>query len=139
MIKSYELDFCNLEIYKDYVLATMHEGIVVSVKNNAILIKIAEMHFNNTPFVYITNRVNSYSVDPIVYIKTAKIPTLLGFAVVSKDPIQKTLTKYEKKFFTKEFKRFDDIDSAIAWKDEMIKKYPYKLLTSRDKQKKSIK
>lgn len=139
MIKSYELDFCDLEIHEDYVLATMHEGIVVSVENNAVLIRIAEKHFKNIPFVYITNRINSYSVDPIVYIKTAKIPSLLGFAVVSNDPIQKTLTKYEKKFFKKEFKRFDDLESAITWKDQMIKKHPYKTITPKDKQKKSIK
>ncbi|MDH7446837.1 hypothetical protein [Aquimarina sp. 2201CG14-23] len=137
MIRLYELDFCRLEIHKDYVLAIMHEGIIVSVENNSILIKIAEKHFKKTPFVYITHRINSYSVDPIVYIKTAKIPNLLGFAVVSNDPIQKTLTKYEKSFFNKEFRRFDDIKSALAWKNEMIKKHPSGAM-SFQKQKKRI-
>ncbi|WP_298320713.1 hypothetical protein [uncultured Aquimarina sp.] len=126
MIRSYNLDFCKLEIHSDHMIATMYEGIVVSINNNSILIKIAEEHFKNTPFVYITHRIHSYSVDPIVYIRTAKIPNLVGFAVVSNDPIQKTLTKYEKTFFEKEFRRFDDMKSALTWKNEMIKKYPHK-------------
>jgi len=137
MIRLYNLDFCKLEIHHDHVIAIMHEGIVVSVENNAILIKIAEKHFKKKPFVYITHRIHSYSVDPIVYIKTAKIPNLVGFAVVSNDPIQKTLTKYEKSFFEKEFRRFDDMKSALAWKDKMVKKHPYKAISSH-KQKKRI-
>ncbi|WP_299443537.1 hypothetical protein [uncultured Aquimarina sp.] len=137
MIRLYNLEFCKLEIHHDHMIAIMHEGIVVSIENNSILIKIAEEHFKNKPFVYITHRIHSYSVDPIVYIKTASISNLVGFAVVSKNPIQKTLTKYEKSFFKKDFKRFDDMESALVWKDEMIKKHPHKGVYSH-KQKKRI-
>jgi len=36
----------------------------------------------NEAFVYITHRVNSYSVDPTIYISVSKIENLVGFAVV---------------------------------------------------------
>lgn len=122
MIKSYTLNFCDLEIHKDYVLAIMHEGIIVDKENNTILIDIAEKHFKNTPFVYITHRINSYSVDPIVYIKTAQIKSLMGFAIVSKSPNQKKLSTYEKTFFNKEFKLFEKMEEALQWKDKLLKK-----------------
>ncbi|MHA7059387.1 hypothetical protein ACWGOQ_0019325 [Aquimarina sp. M1] len=122
MIRFYDLDFCKLEIYPNYMMAIMKEGIVVSVENNATLIKIAEKHFKKAPFVYITHRIHSYAVDPMVYIKTAEIPNLLGFVVVSKDPKQETQTIYEKSFFKKEFRRFDDMESALNWKDSLIEK-----------------
>lgn len=121
MIKSYTLDFCTLEIHDDYVLAVMNEGITVDKQNNAVLIEIAESHFD-TPFVYITHRIHSYSVDPIVYIRTAQIEHLKGFAVVSKDPVQKTQTTYEKTFFDKEFKHFETMEDALKWKNKLLKK-----------------
>ncbi|WP_298538557.1 hypothetical protein [uncultured Aquimarina sp.] len=137
MIRSYNLDFCKLDVYQNYMIAVMKEGIVVSEKNNSILIKIAEKHFKKAPFVYITHRIHSYAVDPIIYIKTAKVPNLLGFAVVSNDPKQKVQTTYEKSFFKKEFRQFDDVESALTWKDDLINKYK-ELTISSDKQKKRI-
>ncbi|WP_299242817.1 hypothetical protein [uncultured Aquimarina sp.] len=137
MIRSYNLDFCKLDVYQNYMIAVMKEGIVVSEKNNSILIKIAEKHFKKAPFVYITHRIHSYAVDPIIYIKTAKVPNLLGFAVVSNDPKQKVQTTYEKSFFKKEFRQFDDVESALTWKDDLINKHK-ELTISSDKQKKRI-
>ncbi|MFD2561127.1 hypothetical protein [Aquimarina rubra] len=137
MIRFYDLDFCKLEIHHNYMIAVMKEGIVVSATNNSILIKIAEKHFKKTPFVYITHRIHSYSVDPIVYIKTGEVHNLLGFAVVSKNPMQEIQTKYERSFFKKEFRRFDDIESALSWKDELIEKHQSKK-THTDEEKKGI-
>lgn len=116
---AHTLDFCKLELHEDYVLAVMNEGIVVDKENNAVLIDIAEKHYNK-PFIYITHRVNSYSVDPIVYIKTAELELLKGFAVVSKDPVQKSQTSYEKTFFNKEFRYFETVEDAIKWKDQIL-------------------
>ncbi len=122
MIK-HNLSFCQLELHDNYAVAVMNEGIVVDKENNAILVDIAKKHFQNTPFVYITNRINSYSVDPIIYINTAKVKSLKGFAIVSKDPIQKAHAKYEKTFFSKEFKQFDTLKAALKWKDDILEKY----------------
>ncbi len=122
-MKKYNLTFCQLEFYDHYVVAVMNEGIVVSKENNAILVEIAEKHYQDTPFVYITHRINSYSVDPTVYIRTAQIESLKGFAVVSKNESQKVHVTYEKQFFEKEFCYFETMDEALKWKDEVIKKH----------------
>ena len=122
-LKKYQLPFCTTEIYKDYMLTVMNEGITVSPEYNALLTEIAEHHFRNTtPFVYITHRINSYAVNPAVYRETSKIPNLVGFAVVSKNPIQKQQTKVEKVFFDKAFQDFETLDEALAWKDKLIRR-----------------
>ena len=120
MITCYELDFCYLEIHDTYMYAIMKEGIVVSKENNARLIEISRKHYKDSPFVYITHRINSYAVDPIIYIKTAQVENLAGFAVVSKDAIQKEQIKLEKSFFNKEFKHFETLNEALIWKDEIL-------------------
>ncbi len=123
MIASYDLGFCLMDIYENYVINVMNEGITVSPEHNKIFVEIAEKHFKNKTFVYITHRIHSYSVDPTIYIETAKIKNLVGFAVVSNTSLQKMQTKVEKVFFGKEFRHFDTITEALNWKDEIIKKH----------------
>ena len=127
-LNKYQLSFCTTEVYKDFMLTIMNEGITVSAEHNALLTEIAEHHFRNTKtFVYITNRINSYAVNPVVYRETSKIPNLVGFAVVSKNPIQKQQTKVEKVFFDKAFQDFETLDEAITWKDKLIKSLTKKI------------
>ncbi|AXT53775.1 hypothetical protein D1818_24225 [Aquimarina sp. BL5] len=121
MITSYKLDFGLIEIYDDYIKVTMNEGITVSPEHNDVLLEMVRKHYKNKAFLYITHRVNSYAVNPTIYLETAKIQNLVGFAVVSNDPRQKIQTKLEKAFFKKEFRQFDTMTSALQWKDEILK------------------
>ncbi|WP_298320709.1 hypothetical protein [uncultured Aquimarina sp.] len=121
MITSYKLDFGLIEIYDDYIKVTMNEGITVSPEHNDVLLEMVRKHYKNKAFLYITHRVNSYAVNPTIYLETAKIQNLVGFAVVSNDPRQKIQTKLEKAFFNKEFRQFDTMTSALKWKDEILK------------------
>lgn len=123
MITSYDFYFCHIEIYDDYVKAIMKEGVTVSPEHNNVLLQIVEKHFKNKAFVYITHRINSYAVDPTIYLETAKIKNLVGFVVVSSDPKQKMQTRVEKIFFGKEFEQFDTMKEALAWKNMIIQKY----------------
>ncbi len=120
MIKKYHFDFCTLKVYSDYVLAVMNEGITVSPEHNDILIEISKKHFSNKNFVYMTHRVNSYSVNPEVYFKTAQIANLSGFIVISNSPLQEHQTRIEKMFFNKPFQKFDTIEEAIIWKNVLL-------------------
>ncbi len=120
MIASYDLGFCTMNIHSDHVITVMNEGITVLPEYNDIFLQIVDKHYKNKPFVYISNRIHSYSVNPAIYLETAKIPNLVGFAVVSNDPKQRMLTKVEKTFFQKEFRQFDTIKDAMDWKNELL-------------------
>ena len=114
MVTSYDFYFCHIEIYDDYVKTIMKEGVTVSPEHNNVLLHIVEKHFKNKAFGYITQRINSYAVNPTIYLETAKIKNLIGFIVVSSDPKQKMQPKVEKIFFGKEFKQFDTLEEALA-------------------------
>ncbi|TVZ51461.1 hypothetical protein [Dokdonia sp. Hel_I_53] len=112
--------FCKLSIYDDYIFITMNEGITVLPEYNDILIELAETFFKDRSFVYITYRINSYSVDPTIYLKTSNIRNLKGFVVVDpKDETTDTLA-VEKLFFNKPFAAFDNIESAIDFKNSVL-------------------
>ncbi|NAS29901.1 hypothetical protein GTQ40_02855 [Flavobacteriaceae bacterium R38] len=122
MKKVYDFGFCVIEVYDDYIKNTVKEGVILQPEHNNILLDIVKEHFNNKPFVYITHRIHSYSVNPVIYLETSKIQNLAGIAVVSKRNQQKNLVKLEKIFLKKEFNIFDTMEEAITWKDQILEK-----------------
>ena len=123
MKESLTFDFCNMTIYDNYIITVINEGITLLEKHNSILIKVAESYFVDKPFIYITNRINSYSVDPKIYFNTAQIPNLKGFAVVTNNYQAKVNAKIEKMFFNKPFEIFTELEDAITWATEMSNQY----------------
>ena len=100
MIDLLKFDFCDMHIYDNYLIVIMKEGITITPAHNQVLLNVAETYFNSKEFIYISNRLNSYSVDPAVYFETSKIENLAGFAVVSKDYKAKSNAEIEKLFWT---------------------------------------
>jgi hypothetical protein len=115
-----QYDFCKIHVYDNYLIAVMNEGITVTSKHNAILQNIANVYYKNKPFVYLTHRIHSYSVDPAIYTETSKIENLVGFGVISKDFKAKSNAEIEKLFLSKPFEIFDSIEDAIVWVKQIL-------------------
>ncbi len=111
----FKYDFGVAEIHDNYIIMVMNEGIIVNFKINKKLTDLAKMMFKDRPFGYITNRENSYSVDPNVYIETSKIENLVGLAIVSKEKIHLITGQVEKIFLKKPMEVFENLEDAISW------------------------
>ncbi|WP_405224862.1 hypothetical protein [Dokdonia sp. Asnod1-B02] len=98
----------------------MNEGITVSPNLNDILLAVAEIYYSDREFVYITHRINSYSIDPIVYIETSKIKNLKGFIAVCPNKSLIESFRIEKLFFEKPFAVYQTLDEALAYKEELL-------------------
>ena len=112
-----------ISIYKNYLIVVINQGETVTVASNKILIGLAETFYQDVNFVYITNRKNSYGVDPAVYFETKKIKNLIGFAVVSEKGIDMNNAIIEKLFFNKPFVMFKELDEAISWANKLCADY----------------
>ncbi|MGJ8549908.1 hypothetical protein [Winogradskyella wichelsiae] len=121
MSQSLKFDFCNITVFDNYIIVNIKEGINVTPDRNNTLIDITETYYLNKPFVYISNRINSYSVDPKVYLKTSKIKNLEGLAIVSSNYQAKVNAEIEKMFFKKPFEIFSELEEAIVWADKITK------------------
>ncbi|AFL82289.1 hypothetical protein Aeqsu_2842 [Aequorivita sublithincola DSM 14238] len=124
MIDAVYFEFGLVEIYKYFVIVVMKEGITVKPEYNADLESLAEKYFKDKKFGYITNRKNSYAVNPMIYLKTSEIQNLVAFAVVSPDGMKATNLEVEKLFLKKPLKHFTNIEDAKIWIVEMIEN-PY--------------
>ncbi|WP_417881825.1 hypothetical protein [Xanthomarina gelatinilytica] len=114
--------FGTVSMHDNYMVAVMNEGVTVNPEINSVLEELAVNHFQDKKFVYITHRVNSYSVDPNIYFKTSQIPNLVGFAVVLGRKIRLDNIALEKMFFSKPFKSFKSLNKAIEWANELCSK-----------------
>ena len=122
MIDTLLFEFGEIRIFKNFVVAVMKEGITVIPEYNDELFKISKKYFHNRPFGYITYHINSYAVDPMVYIKTSTITNLVAFAVVSVDELRISNLEVEKRFLKKPFMHFTDLDTAKNWVNGLIAK-----------------
>jgi hypothetical protein len=116
MPKTLKYPFCKIDVYDDYVISYINEGVHLTPDKNKVLEDIAKDYFKNTPFVYITHRKHSYSVDPSIYLQTSKIKNLIGFAVVAEVLLSKGNAEVEKLFFNnKPFEIFLTMEEAKSW------------------------
>ncbi|WP_432410734.1 hypothetical protein [Rasiella sp. SM2506] len=119
--KVISFEFGEIELFDNYLVTTMKQGITVIPKYNDELVTLANSHFEGRPFAYITHRKNSYAVDPSIYYKTSKIESLVAFAVVSNKPIDKKIVAIEKIFLDKPFQLFSDMEDAISWALDIVR------------------
>jgi len=110
-----EFDFGQVTVFDNHIIVVMNEDSIVQKDLVSVLNDIASTYFVDKPFVYVANRINNYTVDPLVYKETSKIKNLVGFAVVSTSPNANVQTNIESQFYDKEFKQFDYLNQAIKW------------------------
>ena len=120
MPKTLKYPFCIIEVYDDYVVSCINEGFHLTPDKNKILEDIANEYFYDKPFVYITHRKFSYSVDPAIYLQTSEIFNLAGFAVVAQVPLAKGNAEIEKLFLNKPFEIFTSLDEAKSWAKSIL-------------------
>ncbi len=121
MITEINLDFGNFRIFQNYVIGTMHEGVVVDQLCKADIWKLFNTHFKDRPFGYISNRTNSYSVDPTVYMDNSeRFAMMKAMAVVTNRKMQKLNVELERQFFKAELEVFDNLEEGKRWIENIM-------------------
>lgn len=117
-----ENDIANVYFYDNLVVVEVTEGMNITIKNGlSLLLKILST-LRTKPWVYISNRVNSYSVDPNDYKYLNKIPTLQGIAIVDIKESGKASAILEQSFSKKPLKIYDSMTDAVEWANTILSK-----------------
>ena len=121
-IRKHELDIGSFYFYKNFLVSEMNEGASLNYDKATKLFLLAKEYYgNNIPFVYISNRKNSYSFEPTTHFKSAKLfPNLKGYGVVSYDSINNKIASLEQSFLNVPTKIFDNLEEAKLWIRELI-------------------
>tara|TARA_R110000868_G_scaffold35966_4_gene128243 strand:+ start:147 stop:542 length:396 start_codon:yes stop_codon:yes gene_type:complete len=120
IIKYLKLKDTEIFVFDDFIINQIKEGVSIESHHNDKLNEIVQEYFSGKNMVYISNRVKSYSVNPLIYSETKKIPNLLAIAIIPKTQLMCENAEYELEFFDKPCKIFDSLSLAIAWAHKII-------------------
>ena len=121
-LKTLELKFTTLEFFENFVVSTLFEDIIFDQKCVDELEAILLLYFGDRSFVYISHRKTDYNVDPTIYRNLKNIHPLKGIAVVSLNPSAITMATFEKKFSPIPYELFIELEDAMEWAEELVKK-----------------
>ncbi|TPN88744.1 hypothetical protein [Aquimarina algicola] len=120
-IKKYDLDICKLFFYTNYLIIEVKEGVCFDHEKAKKISELTKLHFGDSPFGYISHRINSYSINPTDYLKIREVfPYLKAFAVVTYTPIQESNVKFENLFYYGKMMIFNDLNLAEYWVEEQF-------------------
>jgi hypothetical protein len=121
IVREYHLEIGTVQVYDNYMVSIFEEGATLTLEKAYQILGIAEIHFRDKDFGYISLRKNSYAVDPTVYTYIRGLDNLKAFAIVSVKEIDMHNFKIEKLFYKKPMKFFIEFDNALAWVKRRVK------------------
>ena len=121
-IAEHNLEIGHMIFYPHMIVGEVKEGGHVSYENASIAAQlIAETYQGTIPFVYISNRKNSYSMDPVAYKELfGLVPNLIGFGIVAKSKRKRMLSNLERMFVKKPMRVFGSVEDAMAWAEKLL-------------------
>ena len=125
MTRKVELD-CGVIWVQDRILINeMNEGALLDVATNRKILQIGSESFGHDYFGYISHRIHSYAVNPMVYRESAEHPRLKAIAVVSENALTRQTARVERQFYTNKnsFEIFSSLEEAKVWMMEQINAY----------------
>lgn len=119
VLKEFNYSFGNVFVFHGFVVSEFKHGINISWNNHAkyMVEDIAcFLGSNGDEIIYISNRINSYSLVALDWQKFFKHQyALKGYYVVSKSQSSKLNLLIEQLFFRNKIKHFDSIYAAVNW------------------------
>ncbi|NJY62675.1 hypothetical protein HC174_07890 [Salinimicrobium sp. CDJ15-81-2] len=125
MIDKIELACGVLRVHNRILINEMDEGALLDVETNRKILEIGSEIFENEIFGYISHRINSYAVNPMVYRDSAEHPLLKAIAVVSESEMRRENARIEQQFYTNKnsFQIFSSLEEAMTWMNEVLSSY----------------
>jgi len=111
----------SMYLFDNYLVTEFNEGVVINHDNFREVAEIINKQFNNKPFGFIANRLNSYSID----LKDASkfnenFPNLKAYAVVVYSSLNEQFIETENHFFKFNREAFKTLDNAAEWVEKML-------------------
>ena len=116
--KKVEMPFGNFYFFEKFVISEIHEGEHFDWEKVQQIMKITFHYYKeNFKIAYISNRVNSYSMEPQTWIKFKKndLDFIVAAAIIIYDEISLEIATLEKSFTTNSIKRCFSIEEAVNW------------------------
>ena len=117
VLKELNYSFGNVFIFDGYIISEINRGVSFNWQDHAKTIVEDVFYYlgtNGDDLIYISHRINSYSVVPYDWINYFKSNyKLKGYFIVSEHKIRILNSVFENLFFDNKIKRFNNLHTAI--------------------------
>jgi len=111
----------SLYLFDNYVVAEFKEGVDINFDNFSDVTEIVKKKFNDKPFGFIANRLNSYSIDLTDATKfNTYFPNLKAYAIVAYTVMTRRVFEVENHFFTFNREVFKNLEQASEWVEKTL-------------------
>ncbi len=119
MVKEHIAKFGEFEFYKHYFIGRIYEGANAGPEFVDALSELIQKHYCGQPIIYISDRTNSYSLDPITTQILVTRNNIRFAGIVTYTEHQELNIHIEKRIINKTTMRsFSSLDSAITWAEQ---------------------
>ena len=118
----YDIGHAEIFVFDDFLIKQVKEGETIDLKETEEFKSILDKHFANKNMAYISNRVTSYSVNPLVYKVAEDISNMVAIAIIPTTDKMRKSAEYESKFYDKPFGIFENLSDAVKWVHKIIEK-----------------
>ena len=124
-MESARITKAELEIHDNLVIVRFDEGSNVTVEDWKEIMKVLLDNFSGK-FAWISDRINSYSIDPTLLLETEVIEDMNNFICLTQVNYEKKLkdsTDLAKDFLSANvpFRSFTKLDDALNWVKEKLR------------------
>ncbi len=122
LLAVHELEIGRFYFYPHLVVSEIEEGVIVTFDNALSLFSIGlETYSLDEPLVYLSNRKNSYSIDPTLHIEAKEMfSNLLGYGVVAYNEVTRKIAAIEQQFVSCPLHTFDSLPEAWQWAQDLL-------------------
>ena len=111
----------RLYLFDNYVVAEFKEGVDINFDNFSDVTEIIKKQFNDQPFGFISNRLNSYSIDLTDATKfNTYFPNLKAYAIVAYTAMTRRVFEVENHFFNFNREAFKNLELAAEWVEHTL-------------------
>jgi len=119
MVKEQIEGLGEFEFYENYFIGRIYEGVHAGSNFVESLSEMIQKHYSGRPVIYISDRVHSYSLDPIATMDLISRNNLRYVGIVAYSKQQRSLYSYEKQMFDGvTMYSFDTLGAAVNWAEQ---------------------
>ena len=119
--KEYINGLGEFEFYKGYFIGRINDGVNVGSNFVDALSELIHKHYHGKPFIYISDRINSYSLDPLATEDLIKRNNIRFVGVVVYTQQQEHMFYFEERFLDGiTMRNFVSLDAAVVWSKQKL-------------------
>lgn len=125
LIAEHELSIGTFKCYPNLVIGCVNQGVKINLDNALPVMAIGVHYYNESnPVVYLSDRQNSYSIDPTLHLDAHKLfPFVLGYGVVAYNELNYRVAQLETRFLPCPGGVFRSMEAGLKWAQELIEEF----------------